>query len=56
MSQHGYSAAEATTGARCAPSRTVEAEVEVVVVDVKLSVVVAGAMVEDGLGNMHNKW
>ena len=41
---------------RCAKPDEVEAEVEVVVVEVKLSVVVAGAMVEDGLGNMHNKW
>ena len=40
----------------CAKPDEVEAEVEVVVVEVKLSVVVAGAMVEDGLGNMHNKW
>ena len=40
----------------CAKPNEVEAEVEVVVVEVKLSVVVAGAMVEDGLGNMHNKW
>ena len=40
----------------CAKPDGVEAEVEVVVVEVKLSVVVAGAIVEDGLGNMHNKW
>ena len=40
----------------CAKPDEVEAEVEVVGVEVKLSVVVAGAMVEDGLGNMHNKW
>ena len=39
----------------CAKPDEVDAEVEVVVVEVKLSVVVAGAMVEDGLGNMHNK-
>ena len=40
----------------CAKPDEVEAEVEVVVVEVKLSVVLAGAMVEIGLGNMHNKW
>ena len=40
----------------CAKPDEVEAEVGVVVVEVKLSVVLAGAMVEDGLGNMHNKW
>ena len=33
-----------------------EVEAEEVVVEVKLSVAVAGAMVKDGLGNMHNKW
>ena len=38
----------------CAKPDEVEAGVEVVVVEVKLSVVVAGAMGEDGLGNMHN--
>ena len=40
----------------CAKPDKVEAEVEVVVVEAKLSVVVAGAVVEDGLGNVHNKW
>ena len=41
---------------KCAKPDEVEAEVEAVVVEVELSVAVAGAMVEDGLGNMHNKW
>ena len=40
----------------CAKPDEVDAEVEVVGVEVKLSLVVAGAMVEDSRGNMHNKW
>ena len=40
----------------CAKPDEVEAEVEVVVVGVKLGVVVARAMVDDSLGNMHDKW
>ena len=43
-------------GPACAKPDEVEAQVKVVVVEVRLSVVVAGAMIEDGLGNMHNKW
>ena len=40
----------------CAKPDEVEAEVTVVVEEVTLSVLVPRAMVEDGLGNMHNKW
>ena len=40
----------------CAKPAKVEAGVEVVVVEIKVNVVLAGAMVEDGLGNMHNMW
>ena len=39
----------------CSKPDEVEAEVEALVVEVKLNVVVAGAIVGDGLGNMHNK-
>ena len=40
----------------CPKPDEVEAEVEVLGEEVKLSVLVARVMVEDGLGNMHNKW
>ena len=40
----------------CAKPDEVDTEVELVRVEVKLSVVVAGAMVEDSRGNMHNEW
>ena len=40
----------------CAKPDEVEAEVEVVVEELKLSSVVVGAMVQDALGNMQNKW
>ena len=40
----------------CAKADEVDAEVEVVVEEVKLRGLMAAAMVEDGLVNMHNKW
>ena len=40
----------------CGKPDAVEAKVEVVVVEVHFNVVVAGVMVEDGHGKMHNKW